>query len=172
MVGECLAELVRLVSAAVGHRQAGWALRSQWQDGAPRGTASATNQHPFAGQRHTQVAHDVVDQAHTVEVVGQHAVAVELQGVGRAGHARALGGVGGQFKGLQFERQGHVHATATAGAKGLHRVGKSVQGGEHSGVADVLPGGLGKSAVDLRGFAVGDGVAQHGVTVGHGKEWR
>jgi len=117
---------------------------------------------------------NVAHQADAVEVLRLDTVAVKTQRIGGAGQARVVAGLGGGGQRLQLERQRHVQPPAAGGAKGRQRAGKAafVGAAVDGFIRHVLPRLRREQAVDQRRLAVGDGVANDGVAVGHGaRRW-
>ena len=90
-------------------------------------------------QRDAEVALDVVDEANAVEVVGDDAVAVELQRVRRAGELGALQAVRSRIsKASQLERRGDVHAASALRRGTRDGVGEAVERSFDRDVFEIL----------------------------------
>ena len=110
------------------------------------------------------MAQNIVYQTDAVGVVAANtAVGEQNQRVYRAGGAGALGVLIHPIISIGFKRHGYIGAQTAFGKKSCRRCGKLLRLGQNAFVFDkhtFLPG---KSEVDLRGFAVGNRVAKHGI---------
>jgi hypothetical protein len=138
---------------------------------AGRGAACADEQHTQPLQRHAGIALQVAHQADAVAVVGEPAVGVEAQQVGRFGQRRARRHCLGQCAGLELEGHGDVAAARARFGKGVHRLDEAVHRAQHAGVFQVLAGLAGELGMDERRLAVRDRVAEDRVTIGGLAHW-
>ena len=163
-------QLIGLGGGAVGDSDARGTGAGDGQHGAARGAAGAEQQHALARERHAQVHLDVAHQADAVEVARLDAVAVEAQRVGGAGQACVVAGLVGGGQRLQLEGQRDVEPQAASGAERGQRTHEAaiIRTAVNGFVRHVLLRGLREQPVNQRRLAVGDGVADDGVAVGHG----
>lgn len=112
-------------------------------------TASANQEHIFAGDGNARIAGDVGHQAQAIGVVSMDAaIAVNDQGVGRTSqcYARALRVRG--LRGFQLEGDGHIAALAAFGNELLQIFGKALQRHQAAAVVQCLLCQLRKACVD------------------------
>ena len=135
-----------------------------------RGAAGAQQQHALAFQGQTQIDFDVAHQPDAVEVARLDAFAFEAQRVGGAGQACVVAGLVGGGQRLQLEGQRDVEPQAASGAERGQRTHEAaiIRTAVNGFVCHVLLRGLREQPVNQRRLAVGDGVADDGVAVGHG----
>ena len=91
-----------------------------------------------------------------------------MQGIDRLSLFGTLAATGRQTPRFELERQGHVEAAAACRTKRRYTGGKTIERCEQACVFEIGTALAGKRGMDLWREAVGDGVADDGVTISHG----
>ena len=134
--------------------------------------ACTQKQDAFAAQFNAQVFAQITHQAFAVGVVAQNAaVLLRHEGIDRACGLGALAVGVGKIVGKMFERQGDVGTGAALlqeGAGGVVEIGARVIN-QSARVFNLHAFLSGEILVDLRRFAVCDGIAEHGVAWNHAR---
>src|SRR3989338_1536351 len=136
--------------------------------------ASANQQNTFVLERDINVLLYIVFQASAIRVVAGDFIIPEIKSVYSIGFMARIycinnfiADIIGNSECLELEGYGHVATLVTFLAQSLDGCGKSVQRRFDGFVADVLPGLFREHQVNQRRFAVGDGVADDGISISH-----
>lgn len=169
--GELRLQFAGLGSSAINDEHAG---RPHFQHGQQHPARRAARPHQEDGlafQREAEVVHNIPHQAGAVGVIAINFAAFrELQGVDRLRQTRPFAEAGSQLPGLHLERHRHVQAFPARAAEFGNALGEAVKRREKRFIAQVLAGLAGKRGVDQRRLAMGNGVADDGITISH--RWR
>ncbi len=173
--GEDLAEHAEIpghglgaLARAVGDRDVARIGVEERRDDAAGRATRAEDQDPGTGEPRPQVLAQVVHEAHAIGVVAfDGAIRVLDQRVHGTRQFGARGQPGGQFQDLRLVGHRDVQAAESAGEELPHPIRKLLRRDVDGLVAQVLPGRIGKQAVDDRRFAVRDRVADDAITVRH-----
>ena len=163
-VRELVAQALRALGRAVRDAHLARLLLEQRREHAARRAAGAEDQQPRAGDRDTDVPHEVGDEADAVGVL-----AVELGGAAaddRVDRARPLGARGEvvhDLGGRRLVRQRDVRATSALHEEVDHRVAERRRWGVDHLVVDDVVELAGEQAVDEGRPAVADGMAEEDV---------
>ena len=162
-----MCQLQRLVRTAIGDDQCRRFTFDQRQQHATRGAAGPEQQHALTADCHAKIKFDISAETRTIGVVTEYLRAVEVQGIHRLGLFRTLAAAGRQTPRFELERQGHIDAAAARRAKCRHTRGKTVERCEQAHVFKISAALASEGGMDLRREAVGNGIANDGVTVSH-----
>ncbi len=161
-------EFIGLRRGAVGDQQPSEPGLQQGRQYSPRGPARAQQQHPRALEAKAVVVAQIPDQADPIGIVpAQPAIRQPDQGIDRARQFGPRAAFIRQRPGLLLERDGNVETQAAGGEKTAGVTREVGEVPEDSPILQTLSGLAREGRVDQRGFAVGDGVADDGVTIGH-----
>jgi len=106
-------------------------------------------------------------QTGPIRVVPKNFPVPENQGIHRPSQLGPFRAALAEAVGFFLEGHGHIGPLAPGGNKGGHGPGEIVLGDQQGFVTQVLAGGGSEAAMDEGGFAMGDGIAENGVAVGH-----